>query len=103
MGAVSGISPMISALSVNGSKATCPVYLLPRFAEDGNRDWREAVEVPSRLWLLHVGNAFEVRDDDGNLDIQIHASACSYQWFNFKRLFGKLFFIFCHHYIYDRT
>lgn len=89
MGAVSGIYPMISALSVNPSKPTSPIYLIPRFGEDSNRDWREAVvEVPSRLWLLHVGNAFEVIHEDGNLDFQIHASACSYHWFNFKKLFG---------------
>lgn len=93
MGAVSGIYPMISALSVNPSKPTSPIYLIPRFGEDSNRDWREAVvEVPSRLWLLHVGNAFEVIHEDGNLDFQIHASACSYHWFNFKKLFGKYFF-----------
>ncbi|XP_038876141.1 carotenoid cleavage dioxygenase 7, chloroplastic [Benincasa hispida] len=89
MGAVSGISPMISALSVNTSKPTSPIYLIPRFGEDSNRNLRKAVvEVPSRLWLLHVGNAFEVIHEDGNLDFQIHASACSYQWFNFKKLFG---------------
>lgn len=96
MSAVSGISPMISALSVNPSKSTSPVYLLPRFGEEEvpNRDWREALEIPSRLWLLHVGNAFEIKHEDGYLDIQIHASACSYQWFNFKKLFGNLSFFF---------
>ncbi|KAK8653453.1 hypothetical protein V6N13_127451 [Hibiscus sabdariffa] len=65
MTAVSGLSPMISALSVNPSKSTSPIYLLPRFQTDksaGQRDWRVPVEAPSRKWLLHVGNAFEVKD-----------------------------------------
>lgn len=92
MAAVCGTSPMISALTVNPSKNTSPVYLLPRFpdkAEEGKkRDWRMPVEAPSQLWLLHVGNAFEVRQAHGNFDIQILATACSYHWFNFRKLFG---------------
>ncbi|GMI67571.1 carotenoid cleavage dioxygenase 7 [Hibiscus trionum] len=91
MTAVSGLSPMISALSVNPSKSTSPIYLLPRFQANksaGQRDWRVPVEAPSRKWLLHVGNAFEVKDLDGHLEIQIQACACSYQWFNFQKLFG---------------
>ncbi|XP_027335341.1 carotenoid cleavage dioxygenase 7, chloroplastic [Abrus precatorius] len=91
MAAVYGISPMISALRVNPSKSTSPIYLLPRFPDkpkDKERDWRVPVEAPSQLWLLHVGNAFEVRHVHGNLDIQIQAAACSYQWLNFSKLFG---------------
>lgn len=90
MSAISGISPMISALSVNTNKSTSPIYLIPRFGEDSKKDdWKETiVEVPSRLWLLHVGNAFETIHEDGTLDFEIHASSCSYQWFNFKKLFG---------------
>jgi len=91
MGAVCGASPMISALTVNPSKSTSPIYLLPRFPnkpESKKRDWRKPLEVPSQLWLLHVGNAFEVKQAHGNLEIQIQASACSYQWFNFRKLFG---------------
>ncbi|XWS45860.1 hypothetical protein CRYUN_Cryun14cG0015600 [Craigia yunnanensis] len=91
MTAVCGLSPMISALSVNPSKSTSPIYLLPRFPSDksvGHRDWRVPVEAPSRKWLLHVGNAFEVKDVHGNSEIQIQACACSYQWFNFQKLFG---------------
>ena len=93
MGAVSGISPMISALTVNPSKPTSPIYLLPRFPSKNKskckeRDWRVPLEAPSQLWLLHVGNAFEVKDSQGNLDIQVQAAACSYQWFNFRTLFG---------------
>lgn len=92
--AVCGLSPMISALSVNPSKSTSPIYLLPRFPgkSAGQRDWRVPVEAPSRKWLLHVGNAFEVKDVDGNSEIQIQACACSYQWFNFQKLFGKFMF-----------
>ncbi|KAL5057766.1 hypothetical protein RYX36_029370 [Vicia faba] len=89
--AVCGASPMISALTVNPSKSTSPIYLLPRFpnkSESKKRDWRIPLEIPSQLWLLHVGNAFEVKQAHGNLDIQILASACSYQWFNFRKLFG---------------
>ncbi|KAJ9188507.1 hypothetical protein P3X46_003860 [Hevea brasiliensis] len=88
--AVCGLSPMISALSVNPSKSTSPVYLLPRFPDKSfsYRDWRVPVEAPSQMWLMHVGNAFEVMDDNGNLEVQVHACCCSYQWFNFKRMFG---------------
>ncbi|KAJ6344431.1 hypothetical protein OIU76_006033 [Salix suchowensis] len=90
MAAVCGLSPMISALSVNPSKSTSPIYLLPRFPgkSSSNRNWRVPVEAPSSMWLLHVGNAYEAKDVNGNLQIQIHASICSYQWFNFKKLFG---------------
>ncbi|CAK7347820.1 unnamed protein product [Dovyalis caffra] len=90
MTAVCGLSPMISALTVNPSKSTSPIYLLPRFPDSssGHRDWRVPVEAPSKMWLLHVGNAYEAKDVDGNLQIQIHACICSYQWFNFQKLFG---------------
>nr|ADM88552.1 CCD7-like protein [Lotus japonicus] len=91
MAAVYGTSPMIAALKVNPSKSTSPIYLLPRFPENSKckeRDWRVPVEVPSQLWLIHVGNAFQVTHAHGNLDIQIQATACSYQWFNFRKLFG---------------
>ena len=83
---------MISALSVNPSKPTSPIYLLPRFSEDSigyNEDWRVPIEVLSQLWLIHASNAYEERDDRGNLNIQIHATACSYQWFNFHKMFGN--------------
>ncbi|KAF5446180.1 hypothetical protein F2P56_031826 [Juglans regia] len=90
MAAVCGISPMISALSVNPSKPTTPIYLLPRFPDKcgRSRDWRVPVEAPSQFWLLHVGNAFEVKDVNGDSEIQILAATCSYQWFNFQKLFG---------------
>lgn len=94
MAAVCGASPMIASLTVNPSKSTSPIYLLPRFPnklEGQKRDWRIPVEAPSQLWLLHVGNAFEVKQSHGNLDIQIQATACSYQWFNFHKLFGMYF------------
>ncbi|KAF7825222.1 carotenoid cleavage dioxygenase 7, chloroplastic [Senna tora] len=96
MGAVCGISPMISALTVNPSKPTSPIYLLPRSSNKAEskgkgreRDWRVPIEAPSQMWLLHVGNAFEIsKTAEGSLDIQIQAAACSYQWFNFRNLFG---------------
>ncbi|KAL3814979.1 hypothetical protein ACJIZ3_016247 [Penstemon smallii] len=91
MGAVCGLSPMISALSVNPSKPTSPIYLLPRFPNSQPnklRDWRVPIEAPSQMWVLHVGNGFEERDINGNLEIQIQASGCSYQWFNFQKMFG---------------
>ncbi|KAI3444756.1 hypothetical protein Pfo_001421 [Paulownia fortunei] len=89
MTAVCGLSPMISALSVNPSKPTSPIYLLPRFPNSQAnrlRDWRIPIEAPSQMWVLHVGNAFEERDVNGNLEIQIQASGCSYQWFNFQKI-----------------
>ncbi|KAL6499432.1 Carotenoid cleavage dioxygenase 7, chloroplastic [Orobanche hederae] len=94
MGAVCGLSPMISALSLNPSKPTSPIYLLPRFPNSLQpnrsllRNWRIPIEAPSQMWVLHVANAFEERDVDGNLDIRIQASSCSYHWFNFQKMFG---------------
>ncbi|XP_073042400.1 carotenoid cleavage dioxygenase 7, chloroplastic [Primulina eburnea] len=91
MAAVCGLSPMISALTLNPSKPTSPIYLLPRFSNakpNRLRDWRIPIEAPSQMWVLHVGNAFEERGKDGNLDIQIQASGCSYRWFNFQKMFG---------------
>ncbi|XP_009592649.1 carotenoid cleavage dioxygenase 7, chloroplastic [Nicotiana tomentosiformis] len=94
MTAVCGLSPMISALSVNPSKATSPIYLLPRFSDHNQtnnivqRDWRKPIEAPTQMWVLHVGNAFEEKDENGNVNIQIQASGCSYQWFNFQKMFG---------------
>ncbi|PHT60725.1 Carotenoid cleavage dioxygenase 7, chloroplastic [Capsicum baccatum] len=92
MTAVCGLSPMISALSVNPSKSTSPIYLLPRFPNkqtNVERAWRKPIEAPSQMWVLHVGNAFEEIDDDtGNVNIKIQASGCSYQWFNFQKMFG---------------
>ncbi|CAK9146221.1 unnamed protein product [Ilex paraguariensis] len=82
---------MISALSVNPSKPTSPIYLLPRFPNESTgeeRDWRVPIEAPSQMWTIHVANAFEKRDENGSVEIQIQASACSYQWFNFQKLFG---------------
>ncbi|CAI9786030.1 unnamed protein product [Fraxinus pennsylvanica] len=86
--AVCGLSPMISALKVNPSKPTSPIYLLPRSKTEEMRDWRIPIEAPSQLWVLHVGNAFEEKLKNGNVEIQIQASGCSYQWFNFQKMFG---------------
>ncbi|PRQ57423.1 putative oxidoreductase [Rosa chinensis] len=85
-----GITPTIAALSVNPSKETSPIYVLPRFPNEVNynRDWRVPVEAPSQFWLLHVGNAYESLDENGNLEIQIQASVCSYEWFTLHKLLG---------------
>ncbi|CAM8923876.1 unnamed protein product [Rhodiola kirilowii] len=90
MTAVCGLSPMITALSVNPSKATSPVYLLPRFSNESSdrRDWKVPIELDSQSWLLHCGNAFEHVDSNGNLNFSVHASTCSYRWFNFQKMFG---------------
>ncbi|KAK4411224.1 Carotenoid cleavage dioxygenase 7, chloroplastic [Sesamum angolense] len=92
MTAVFGLSPMISALSLNPSKSTSPIYLLPRCpnAQPNRlaRDWRVPIEAPSQMWVLHVANAFEEKNLNGNLHIQIQASSCSYHWFNFQKMFG---------------
>ncbi|KAI4374228.1 hypothetical protein MLD38_012243 [Melastoma candidum] len=93
MGAVLGLSPMISALSVNPGKPTSPVYLLPRSSshDEGtaHRDWRQPIELPSQLWLLHFGNAFqrEGSSRDG-VEIKFLATAASYRWLDFPSLFG---------------
>ncbi|KAM5554713.1 carotenoid cleavage dioxygenase 7, chloroplastic-like [Rosa sericea] len=85
-----GITPTIAALSVNPSKETSPIYVLPRFPNEVNynRDWRVPVEAPSQFWLLHVGNAFESLDENGNSEIQMQASVCSYEWFTLHKLLG---------------
>lgn len=91
--AMCGMSPMVSALSLNPSNESSPIYILPRFSDKysrGGRDWRVPVEVSSQLWLIHSGNAYETREDNGDLKIQIQASACSYRWFDFQKMFGKL-------------
>ncbi|WOL00248.1 carotenoid cleavage dioxygenase 7, chloroplastic [Canna indica] len=86
--AVSGLHPMIAALAVNPSKPTTPIYVLPRFCQEQGRNWSAPIEVPWQKWALHVGNAFEEKDGTGNLKIQLQASVCSYQWFNFQKMFG---------------
>ncbi|KAI7740624.1 hypothetical protein M8C21_019502 [Ambrosia artemisiifolia] len=74
---------------VNPSKSTSPIYLLPRVPEhEGGRDWKVPIEAPSQMWVLHVGNAFQETDHNGNKQIQIQASGCSYKWFNFQKMFG---------------
>ncbi|KAL7609509.1 hypothetical protein Lser_V15G14171 [Lactuca serriola] len=89
MSAIGGYTPMVSALLVNHSKSTSPIYLLPRFPEhDRGRDWKVPIEAPLQMWMLHIGNAFEERDIKGNKRIQIQASGCSYKWFNFQKMFG---------------
>ncbi|EHA8589153.1 carotenoid cleavage dioxygenase 7, chloroplastic [Cocos nucifera] len=88
--ALSGLYPMITALSVNPSRQSTPVYLLPRFSgsAQSGRDWRVPIEAPLQLWSSHIGNAFEERDEVGNSNIQLQVSVCSYQWFNFQKMFG---------------
>ncbi|CAL9782537.1 unnamed protein product [Musa acuminata subsp. burmannicoides] len=88
--AVSGLHPMISALAVNPSQPSTPIYVLPRFSQSPIRDrnWLVPIQAPSQKWALHTGNAFEERDGNGNLKIQLQASVCSYQWLNFHKMFG---------------
>ncbi|XP_052625543.1 carotenoid cleavage dioxygenase 7, chloroplastic isoform X2 [Lactuca sativa] len=88
MSAIGGYTPMVSALLVNHSKSTSPIYLLPRFPEHAQgRDWKVPIEAPLHMWMLHMGNASEERDHKGNKQIQIQASGCSYKWFNFQKMF----------------
>lgn len=90
--ALTGTHPMIAALAVDPSRQSTPVYLLPRTpeaeAEASGRDWSVPIEAPSQMWSMHVGNAFEERNARGGINIQLHMSGCSYQWFNFHRMFG---------------
>ncbi|KAH0456259.1 hypothetical protein IEQ34_014166 [Dendrobium chrysotoxum] len=87
--AMSGLAPMISTISLNPNQPTTPIYLLPRFYNDTiQRDWRIPVEAPSQLWTSHVGNAYEEEDGNGKTKIKIQASVCSYQWFNYEKIFG---------------
>ncbi|RWV86312.1 hypothetical protein GW17_00051806 [Ensete ventricosum] len=88
---VAGLHPMISALAVNPSQPSTPIYVLPRFSQSPNQDrnWLVPIQAPSQQWALHTGNAFEERDGNGNLKIQLQASVCSYQWLNFHKMFGR--------------
>jgi 9-cis-beta-carotene 9',10'-cleaving dioxygenase len=91
--ALCGTQPMISALSVNPTQPTTPVYILPRFTDQRNGStlkWRNPIEAPWQFWSIHTANAFEERDKLGNVEIQLQLSACSYQWFDFHRMFGNL-------------
>ncbi|XP_051144299.1 carotenoid cleavage dioxygenase 7, chloroplastic-like [Andrographis paniculata] len=90
MAAVCGVSPMINALSVNPSKPTTPIYILPRFPSSGTpTPGPTVVEAPSQMWVLHVANAFQQISCGGAAtSIHIQASACSYRWFNFQKMFG---------------
>lgn len=84
---------MITSLSVDARRPSTPVYLLPRFSDDqavASRLWEVPIEAPSQEWFLHVGNAFEEKDEKSNLEINIYAAACSYHWFNFHKMFGKI-------------
>lgn len=82
---------MIAALAVDPRRQSTPVYLLPRSPETeaGGRDWSVPIEAPSQMWSVHVGNAFEEANRRGGLDVRLHMSSCSYQWFHFHRMFGK--------------
>ncbi|KAG9452202.1 hypothetical protein H6P81_005106 [Aristolochia fimbriata] len=81
--AFSGSSPFLSAFHVDKSRPTSPMYVLPRFSDDaGHRDWRRPIEAPRQLWSVHVANAFEERDEAGNVEIQMQTTACSYDWYN---------------------
>ncbi|CAN6240392.1 unnamed protein product [Urochloa humidicola] len=93
--ALTGTHPMIAALAVDPSRQSTPVYLLPRSpeAEATDRDWSVPVDAPPQMWSIHVGNAFEERDDaanrgGGGTTIRLQMSGCSYQWFHFHRMFG---------------
>ncbi|KAG8083150.1 hypothetical protein GUJ93_ZPchr0014g46552 [Zizania palustris] len=89
--AVTGTHPMVAALAVDPSRQSTPVYLLPRSPEAvaSGRDWSVPIEAPSQMWSVHVGNAFEEENRRGGLDIRLHMSGCSYQWFHFHRMFGN--------------
>ena len=84
--------PMIAALALDPGRRTTPVYLLPRSTEvvASGRDWTVPVEAPSQMWSLHVGNAFEEDNARGGLDLHLHMSGCSYDWFHFHRMFGNV-------------
>uniref|UniRef100_A0A0D9W7X3 Carotenoid cleavage dioxygenase 7 n=1 Tax=Leersia perrieri TaxID=77586 RepID=A0A0D9W7X3_9ORYZ len=89
--ALTGTHPMIAALAVDPSRQSMPVYLLPRSPEAeaaSGRDWSVPIEAPSQMWSVHVGNAFEEENSRGGVDIRLHMSGCSYQWFHFHRMFG---------------
>ncbi|KMZ70933.1 Carotenoid cleavage dioxygenase 7 [Zostera marina] len=87
--AVMGHSPMISTLAVNTDQQTSPVYLLPRFGRTTTgRDWQKPIQLPKKMWVIHVGNGFEEIDESGNGIIQFIASASSYEWFKLHKLFG---------------
>ena len=55
-----------------------------------SRDWSVPVEAPSQMWSLHVGNAFKEDNGRGGLDLHLHMSGCSYDWFHFHTMFGNV-------------
>ncbi|MCO5608055.1 hypothetical protein L7F22_062260 [Adiantum nelumboides] len=89
--AFAGVTPMISSLSLDDSLHYAPMYLLPRLLKEGERqrDWSIPIEIPERLWLLHVANAYEEpTQEKGKINIIMHASACTYEWFSLQHIFG---------------
>ncbi|VAH81185.1 unnamed protein product [Triticum turgidum subsp. durum] len=55
-----------------------------------SRDWSVPVEAPSQMWWLHVGNTFQEDNSRGGLDLHLHTSAYSYDWFDFHRMFDNV-------------
>ncbi|KAH7566232.1 hypothetical protein JRO89_XS08G0121900 [Xanthoceras sorbifolium] len=88
MAAVGGLSPMISALSVNPSKPTSPIYLLPRFPADKCGSCiRISIDQHHDLSLLQNSNR-EVSinlDSDGNCQKLVKLNAISYPHFELSR------------------
>ncbi|KAH7687607.1 9-cis-beta-carotene 9'10'-cleaving dioxygenase protein, partial [Dioscorea alata] len=86
--AASGMAPMVSALAPNTRHNSTPIYLLPRFSADQQRDWKVPIEAPAQLWSTHFSNSFEEQGSHGGLVVQFQAAVCSYQWINFPKMFG---------------
>ncbi|KAJ0970573.1 hypothetical protein J5N97_018532 [Dioscorea zingiberensis] len=86
--AASGMAPMVSALAPDPRQPSTPIYLLPRFSDDLQRDWSVPIEAPGQLWSSHFSNSFEEQGTHGGLVVQLQAAVCSYQWINFPKMFG---------------
>ncbi|KAF7139007.1 hypothetical protein RHSIM_Rhsim07G0033200 [Rhododendron simsii] len=82
MAAVCGLSPMISALTVNPSKPTSPIYLLPRFpAPVDDHDQNYSVLADQKDYCLTFPPAHgEQSIVVPNTDILSVALLCSTQW-----------------------
>lgn len=91
-GTLTGISPMINAITVNDSLPYTPLYLLPRNEDQSQpkprRNWREPLKVPKQFWLIHSSNAYEEQCADERTRIVFDGTACSYNWFNLGKMFG---------------
>ncbi|KAI8545431.1 hypothetical protein RHMOL_Rhmol07G0039000 [Rhododendron molle] len=88
MAAVCGLSPMISALTVNPSKPTSPIYLLPRFPApvDHHHDQNYSVRLLSLLFTVYDGFPHSMMNlNQGKEKRRLHSGGGEFRVVKFQR------------------